>query len=292
MRTSKFHGTNINPKGYERGQLKFFVLLIPVAILMGLPILYIISHAFKPMSELFAYPPRFFVQNATLENFTQLFKSMDLSGVPASRYLFNSVLATLSVVVLTVLVSAAAAYALSKKRFKFKNVLFEINTLALMFIATAVSIPRYLVIVNMNLYDNFLVQILPFVALPTGIFLVKQFVDQLPDSLIEAARIDGASDLRIFRSIILPLIKPALATVAILSFQSVWTNVEPSTMFIDQEALKTFAFYISTLSSSGNAVAGQGVVAAASLLTFIPNLIIFIVMQNKVMDTMAHSGIK
>lgn len=287
-----FHGTKINPDRFDKSQLKFYAILIPMAIFMGLPIIYIFSHAFKPMDELFAYPPKFFVKNPTFDNFTNLFEAMDLSGVPISRYLFNSFTSTIAIVILTIVVSALAGFALSKKKFMLKGIIFEINTLALMFVPIAVAIPRYLVIVRTGLIDNFWAHILPVLAMPMGIFLVKQFMDQLPDSLIEAAKIDGAGDLRIFFQIVMPLVKPALATIAILSFQAAWNNVEPSTIYINNESLKTFAFYMSTLTSANNSVAGQGMAAASALIMFVPNLIIFILMQGKVMNTMAHSGIK
>ena len=287
-----FHGTKINPDRFDKSQLKFYAILIPMAIFMGLPIVYIFSHAFKPMDELFAYPPKFFVKNPTFDNFTNLFEAMNLSGVPISRYLFNSFTSTIAIVLLTIVVSALAGFALSKKKFKLKGIIFEINTLALMFVPIAVQIPRYLVIVRTGLIDNFWAHILPVLAMPMGIFLVKQFMDQLPDSLIEAARIDGAGDMRIFFQIVMPLVKPALATIAILSFQAAWNNVEPSTIYINNESLKTFAFYMSTLTSTNNSVAGQGMAAASALIMFVPNLIIFILMQGKVMNTMAHSGIK
>ncbi|GHU01462.1 hypothetical protein FACS1894147_01360 [Spirochaetia bacterium] len=131
-------------------------------------------------------------------------------------------------------------------------------------------------------------------AIPVGLFLVKQFIDQVPDSLIEAARIDGGSEFMIYRKIILPLVRPALSTVAILSFQAVWNNMETSQYYINEETLRTFAFYMNTLATgeSGVTIAGQGVNAAASLIMFLPNLIIFIVLQSQVMSTVAHSGIK
>lgn len=287
-----FHGTKINPDRFDKSQLKFYLVLIPMAIFMGLPIIYIFSHAFKPMDELFAYPPRFLVQNPTFDNFTSLFDAMNLSGVPITRYLFNSVTSTAIIVILTMLVSALAGFALSKKRFKLKGIIFEINTLALMFVPIAVGIPRYLVIVNTGLIDNFWSHIFPVLAMPMGIFLVKQFMDQLPDSLIEAAKIDGATDWKIFLQIVLPLVKPALATIAILSFQAAWNNIEPSTLYLNNENLKNFAFYMSTLTATNNGVAGQGMAAASALIMFVPNLVIFIFMQGKVMNTMAHSGIK
>lgn len=289
---ASFHGTKINPDRYDKSQIKFYFILIPMAIFMGLPLVYIFSHAFKPMDELFAYPPRFFVTNPTFDNFKNLFDNMSTSDVPISRYIFNSITSSILVVLLTILVSTLAGYALSKKKFKLKSTIFEINTLALMFVPIAVAIPRYLIIVRTGVVDTYWAHILPLLAMPMGIFLVKQFVDQVPDVLIEAAQMDGAKDLTIFFKIVLPLIKPVLATIAILSFQSVWNSTEASSIFINNESLKNFAFYMSTLTSSNNAVAGQGVAAVASLIMFIPNLLIFIIMQKNVMSTMAHSGIK
>ncbi|WP_163536081.1 carbohydrate ABC transporter permease [Gracilibacillus sp. YIM 98692] len=292
---ASFHGSKINPDRFHRSQLKFYFILIPMAVLMMLPIVYIFSHALKPIDELFAYPPRFFVQKPTLQNFQDLVNNSNATGVPMSRYLFNSIVVTIIVVFFTVVFSAMAGYALSKKQFKLKKTIFEINTLALMFVPAAVTIPRYLLIDEVGLLNTFFAHIFPLLAMPVGLFLVKQFIDQIPDELIEAALIDGATDFQIFRKIIIPLVKPAIATISILAFQAVWNNAETSTLFVDDENLKTFAFFMSTLAvdaGSGNTVAGQGMAAAASLIMFVPNLIIFIFMQSKVMNTMAHSGIK
>lgn len=292
---SNFQNSRINPKGYHPSQLKFYVMLLPLIIIMLLPIIFIFSHAFKPLDELFAYPPRFFVINPTFKNFTDLFSKMSGSGIPVSRYLFNSIVITIVTVAASIVVSSTAAYALSKKKFKLKKVLFSINTVALMFVPIAVTIPRFLIIERLNLMDTFLVHVLPGLAMPVGLFLIKQFIDGIPDDVVEAARIDGASDWRIYYAIILPMIKPAIATIAILTFQATWNNAEISTMYINDESLKTFAFYLTTLTSTvsgANAVAGQGISAAASLITFLPNLIIFILLQSQVMSTMSHSGLK
>jgi len=269
--------------------------LLPLVAFMILPIIFVFSHAFKPPDELFAYPPRFFVINPTFKNFTDLFSRMSNSGIPVSRYLFNSIAITAVTVVASVLVSSTAAYALSKKRFKLKKVLFAINTLALMFVPIAVTIPRFLIIEKLGLMDTFMVHILPGLAMPVGLFLIKQFVDGIPDEVVEAAQIDGASDLLIYWRIIMPMIKPAIATIAILTFQASWNNADTSSMYINNESLRSFAFYLSTLTSStagANAVAGQGIAAAASLIMFLPNLIIFVLLQSQVMSTMSHSGIK
>ncbi|MCB9453569.1 MAG: carbohydrate ABC transporter permease [Anaerolineaceae bacterium] len=285
----------INPQGFHVSQLKFYVILVPLAAFMLLPIIFIFSNAFKPPDELFAFPPRFFVINPTFKNFTDLFAKLTNSGIPVSRYLFNSILITLVTVVASILVSSAAAYSLSKKRFKLKQMLFAINNVALMFVPIAVTIPRFLVIQKLGLLDTFWVHILPVLAMPVGLFLLKQFIDGIPDEVIEAAQIDGASDFWIYWRIILPMIRPALATIAILTFQAAWNNADISTLYINTESLRTLAFYLSTLTSTtsgANVVAGQGVAAAAALIMFLPNLVIFIFLQGQVMSTMSHSGLK
>lgn len=289
----KLWGTGMNPKYFHSSQLKFYAYLLPVALVMALPILYIIMTAFKPAGELYAYPPRFFVRNPTLDNFVNLFQIASDSAVPASRYLVNSIVATVIVVAATLLMTAATAYVLSKKNFRGKKLLLEINNTALMFVPIAVAIPRYFIIIAFGLKNSFWANVIPLLAMPVGLFLVKQFVDQIPGALVEAAVIDGATDFQILGKIIIPLLRPALSTVAILAFQSAWTATEASTQYVESSNLKTFAYYVSTLSNSaGNTVAGQGIAAAGTLLIFIPNLVLFIIMQSKVMDTMAHSGIK
>jgi ABC-type glycerol-3-phosphate transport system permease component len=294
-RFSGIHSNRINPKGFHPSQIKFYLVLLPVVVFMLLPMIFIFSNAFKPPDELFAYPPRFLVTNPTDKNFTDLFARLARSGVPVSRYLFNSILITLVTVAASIVVSTTAAYALSKKKFALKNTLFAINTVALMFVPIAVTIPRFLVIERLNLMDSFWVHILPLLALPVGLFLIKQFIDSIPNEVVEAAQIDGASDVAIYWSIILPMIKPAMATIAILTFQATWNNAETSTLYINSESLKTFAFYLTTLTATtagANVVAGQGIAAAASLIMFLPNLLIFIILQSQVMSTMSHSGLK
>ena len=289
---ASYRATKINPQTFGRGQIKFLLILIPVSLFMAMPIVYIFNHAFKPLTELFEWPPKFFVRSPSLKNFVDLFEVTSTTGVPMARYLFNSILISLVVVFLSIFVSSVAGFALSKLEFRLKKTLMFANNIALMFVGAAVVIPRYLIIQNLGLIDTFWVHILPGLAIPVGLFLIKQFIDQIPNELLEAARMDGATDFQIYYKIILPLIKPALATIAIVSFQSVWNNVETSTNYINNESLKTFAFYMSTLTTSTNTVAGQGMAAAAALIMFVPNLVIFIILQKNVMNTMAHSGIK
>jgi ABC-type glycerol-3-phosphate transport system permease component len=288
-----YKGHKMNPQRFEKGQIKIYLLILPMVLLTGLPIVFIFFHAFKPMEELFAFPPKFITTHPTLDNFRALVKASRSAGIPLSKYIFNSILITGVVVFGSLLFSTMAAYALSKLRFKGRRTMMQINQIALMFVSVAVMIPRYLVINKLGLVDTFFAQILPLVALPVGLFLVKQFVDQVPDSLIEAAYMDGAKEWQIYLKVILPLIKPAIATAAILVFQQVWTNLETSNYYINDESLKSLAFYMNTLAgSTSNTVAGQGVAAAASLIMFLPNFILFCILQKNVMNTMAYSGIK
>ena len=288
---ASFQSSKINPVRLHTSQIKFFLILIAMAAFMLLPLIFILFNAFKPMDELFAFPPRFLVHRPTMANFHALFSAMTVTGVPVDRFLLNSIVTGTLTVIFTIVISISAGYALSKKKFKLKKFLFEVNTLALMFVPIAVSIPRYIVIVQLGLIDQFFAHILPMLAMPVGLFLIKQFVDQVPDSLLEAAQIDGANDWFIIKKVVYPMTKPAIATVAILAFQAAWNSTEASSMYIDQENLRTFAFYMSTLAAP-NVVAGMGMAAASALIMFIPNLIIFIIMQGQVMNTMAHSGLK
>lgn len=289
---SNYNATKINPKKFHKSQIKFILILTPIAIFMAMPIVYIFNHAFKPITELFEWPPKFFVRNPTLDNFIDLFEVTSTTGIPMSRYLFNSIVISAVVVFASIFVSSIAGFALSKLDFKLKKPLLIANNIALMFVGASVVIPRYLIIERLGLIDTFWVHIIPGLAIPVGLFLIKQFIDQIPKELLEAAKIDGATNFQIYYKIILPLIKPALATIAIVSFQAVWNDAGTSTTYVNNESLKTFAFYMSTLTTATNSVAGTGMSAASALIMFVPNLVIFIFLQKNVMNTMAHSGIK
>jgi len=284
----------INPPRFDRSQIKIWVYLLPIAVLMAVPIIFNVSTALKPLDELFLYPPTLFPHKPTLGNFTQLFRFSDENSVPFSRYMFNSLLSSGIVVVASIIFSLMAGYVLSKKEFAGRQLLSTINTIALMFAPAAVTIPRFFVIKYLGLIDNFGAHIWPALAMPVGLFLVKQFIDQLPDALFDAAKVDGANDYFIVSRIVAPMVVPALVTVAILAFQSSWNATVASASYINNETLKTLPSYMSSITdtTSGKTVAGMGASAAANLIVFLPNLLLFIILQSRVMNTMAHSGIK
>ena len=291
IRRGRLHATQIDPQHFSTGQLKFYCILLPLAMFMVLPVVMTVNRAFMPLGELFAFRPHIFAKDPTLNNFKALFAVSSTTGVPLSRYLLNSVIVTLLTVLLNLLITILGAYAFAKKRFKGKALLFEINQLALMFVPTAVAISRYLVIVELELTDTWLVHVLPLAAMPVGLFLVKQFMDQIPDALIEAAVIDGANEMTIISKIVVPIVRPALATSVVLTFQQVWMAVEASNNYITDDSMRTLAYFLNSLSTN-NTVAAAGMAAAASVILFVPNLIIFVCMQSQVMNTMSHSGIK
>lgn len=289
---ASYFGSMIDPKGFHPSQIKFYCIIVPVVFIMILPLVYIVFTAFKPISELYAYPPKFITFNLTFQNFKSLFEATSQTGISLGRYVFNSVFVSIVVIVLSLLMSSLAAFAFSFINFKGKKFLFMANQFAIMFIAIAVAVPRFIVISTLGITNTYLAHIIPLLAMPVGVFLLKQFIDQIPRALSEAAVIDGANRWQIYFQIVLPNIKPALATVAILTFQQVWNNTETSTLYVVDEALKTLPYYLNSLSFGTSSIASQGISAAASLIVFLPNIIIFIILQKQVMNTMAHSGIK
>lgn len=282
----------INPSRFHRSQIKFILILLPIVLVMLVPILFIISHAFKPLEELYAYPPKIFASRITFDNFKNLFEAATQTEVPFSRYLFNSIIACIIVIILSLAISSLGAYAFSFLKFKGKKVLFTATQIAIMFVPIAVAVPRYMVLTFLGITNTFMAHIIPLLAMPVGIFLLKQFMDQIPRDLIDAAAMDGANKLQFYWHIVMPLVKPALATVAILAFQASWNNVESSQLYLVNENLKTLPYYFGTLTMGLSSIASQGMAAAASLIIFSPNIIVFIILQSNVMSTMAHSGLK
>lgn len=280
-------------KSMDTFQKVLVFLLIIFSIFMLLPLIFIFNHALKPYHELFIYPPNIFVREPSFQNFVELFLVASSSTVPVTRYLFNSIVISGGAVLCVTIVSALCAYPISKHKFPGHKFVFALILLTLMFAPEAVQIPRYLVASNLGIMNTYFGHILPLLAMPVGVFLLKQFIDQLPNELLEAARMDGATEFHIFLRIVIPIVMPAVATVAILTFQNSWGNVETSTLFMQDDEMKNFPFFLSTLTNNlANSVARQGAAAAAAMVMFVPNLIIFLVFQGKVIETMAHSGIK
>ena len=270
------------------GNFMVFFMLVAVGIFMGLPLYYNIIQSFKPVEERFIFPPRFYVVNPTGVNYTQLFQLVSDLTVPFSRYLFNSVFVSIATTSIGVIIGAMAAYPFAKKKFPGKEGLWKLIMLTLLFSGGVTALPSYIIQAKLGLLNTYWVLILPSLASTLHMFLLRQFMLQIPDSLLDAAKIDGASDMKIFLSIVMPNVKPAWMTVMVLSFTSIWNAGSGGVIF--KEELKLLPTALSQISAGG--IARSGASAAAGVLLMIPPIVSFVLTQSKMLQTMAHSGIK
>ncbi len=269
------------------GNLIIWLLLTAVGIFMLLPLVYAIMQSFKPIDELFLYPPRFYVMRPVTTNYTMLLRLINNLWVPFSRYLFNSVLITIVVTVGQILITSAAAYTMSKFKTGI-SWMFQVVVLTLLFNGTVLAIPRYIIMNELNVVNTYWAYILPALPSSMGLFLMKQFMDQLPYALIEASMIDGANHFKIYWSIIMPSVKPAWLTLLIFSFQSIW-SITGGSLIYDEE-LKMLPDAINQVLSGS--IERTGASTAGSVLLMIPPIVIFIFTQSNVVQTMTSSGIK
>jgi putative chitobiose transport system permease protein len=270
------------------GDFTLFLFLFLGGVFMVLPFVFVIVNAFKPMDELFLFPPRFFVMRPTTDNFKMLGKLTSSLWVPFSRYAFNSILVTVVGTVGCVLISSLAAYPLAKHKFAGKTLLLQLVTLALLFTNEVVEVPRYIVLAKLGMVNTYFAIIFPALAGSMGVFLMEKFMRQFPDSTLEAARIDGASEFTIFWRIMMPFQRPAWLTLVIFTFTSIWNST--GGILIYDEQMKVLPTILKQISSGG--IARSGVGSAVALLLLIPPIIIFVVSQSSVMETMAQSGMK
>ncbi|MCI8461988.1 MAG: carbohydrate ABC transporter permease [Lachnospiraceae bacterium] len=270
------------------GNILVFIMLVVLGGFMLLPVLYTVVQAFKPMEELFIFPPRFTVQNPTLKNFKLIGQLVDNLWVPFSRYTFNSVFVSAAGTAGNVVIASMAAYPLAKNDFPGKKFLFKIVTVALLFSGGVLGLAQYIIMAKLHMINTYWALILPSVATPMGLFLMKQFMEGISTSLLEAARIDGMNEFQIYWSIVMPNVKPAWLTMIIFAFQGMWSMTGGN--FIYKEELKMLPTALAQIQSGG--IARAGVAAAANLLMFIPPVIMFLVTQSSIMETMAHAGIK
>ena len=271
------------------GNIQVVAVLFIMGAFMALPMIYAICNAFKPLDELFVFPPRFLVRNPTWDNFRDLFKLTSNSWVPFSRYLLNTLFITSVGTAGQVFLASLAAYALAKNNFPGKRFINTSIVLSLMFSSTVTAIPNYLIMAKLHWIDTYLAIIVPAFQSSLGLYLIRQFMENvIPDSVIEAARIDGASEFTIYRSIVMPMIKPAWLTLVILSVQSLWNVTGGS--YIYSEQLKPLTVALNQLMQGGIARAGVG--AAVSVVMMIVPVVLFVCVQSNVLETMATSGMK
>ena len=276
------------PNRSVAGDFFLFLFLLLVAIIMVFPIVYAVSSALKPLDELFKFPPTVFPQHPTLDNFSDLFVTMGKSWVTFSRYLFNTVFITAVGTAGHLIIASMGAFVLAKYEFPGNQVFFKIVTVAMMFTGYVTQIPNYLILNKLGWIDTYWAIIIPAFASPMGLFLMKQFMEGLPTSLIEAAKIDGANEWRVFSGIVMPNVKPAWMTLIIFSVQALWNN--RASTFIYSEERKTLVFAMQQIQGGGIARTGQG--AAVLVVLMAVPIVIFIFSESQILETMASSGLK
>ena len=270
------------------GDIFLYLFLAFVALVMAFPIIYAVGSAMKPLDELFKFPPTILPQNPTFDNFSDLFVTMGKSWVTFSRYLFNTVFITAAGTAGHLLVASMAAFVLAKYEFPGGPMFFKLVTIAMMFTGYVTAIPNYLIINALGWVDTYWAIIIPAFASPMGLFLMKQFMEGLPTALIEAAKIDGANEWRVFTGIVMPNVKPAWMTLIIYSVQGLWNN--RASTYIYSEEKKTLVYALQQVQGGGIARTGQG--AAVLVVVMIVPIVIFIFSESQILETMASSGLK
>jgi ABC-type glycerol-3-phosphate transport system permease component len=267
------------------------LLLGGVAFFMALPLVFTVSNAFKPIDEIFSFPPKLFVRNPTFKNFTDLIGIFDDSWVPFSRYIFNTFFIAIVGTFGHVIIASAAAYPLAKIKFPGRGILFSLVVMSLMFTPYVTQVPNYMTISWLHLINTYWAILLPAFGMTLGLYLMKQFMEQIPDSLLEAAKIDGASEYKVYWTIVMPIVKPAWLTLIIFALQNLWTNGSvTSHKYIYSEQLKTVDYVFGQIANGG--LVRTGPVSAVTLLMMSVPIIVFIVTQSNIIQTMSTSGIK
>jgi len=270
------------------GNVGVTIVLAFFGAFMLLPMIYSVCQALKPMDELFVFPPRFFVRNPTLKSFRDLFRLIGDQTIPFSRYIFNTVLISVTGTFGHVVIASMAAYAFAKMRFPGNKWMFQTIVTALLFNATVLGIPSFMVFTWLGLLDNPLVIILPAWQSTLGLYLMKQNMESIQDAVLEAARIDGAGEFHIFFGIVMPTMKPAWLTLIVLSFSGLWNTGAVNTIY--SENWKTLNYAMSQILAGG--IARTNAAAAASVVMMIVPIAVFIFTQSNVVETMGSSGMK
>lgn len=271
------------------GDIGIDLMLLIFGAFMFLPMLYAFCQALKPLDELWMFPPRFFVRNPTMKNFTELFRLMSTSYVPFSRYIFNTALVSVAGTFGHLFLASMAAYSLTKINFPGRKWMFQLIYLSLMFNSTVTSITNFITMAALHWVDTYWALIVPAFGSTLGLYLMRQFMDSsVPDSVLESARLDGAKEISIYWNIVMPMVKPAWLTLIVYCFQGLWNS--GSSIYIYSEELKTFNYAIQQILAGG--IVRSGASAAATVIMMLVPIIVFVVSQSNIIETMASSGLK
>ncbi len=270
------------------GDLLNFLFLALLGIIMLIPVVFSVSNAFKPLDELFVFPPRFFVRHPTFANFRILPSLFSDSLVPLSRYILNTLFITIAGTAGSIVIASMAAYVLEKKKFRMREGIFKLVVNTLMFTPAVTAIPSFLIMSKLGFINSYAAILIPTIGSSLNVFLMKQFMVGVPNTILEAARIDGSGEQRIFWRIVMPSVKPAWMTLIIFCIQNLWGATGGN--YIYNEELKTLPYALSQVMSAGLVRAGAS--AAITTLMMIVPMCVFVITQSNIMETMMSSGIK
>ncbi|WP_287544087.1 MULTISPECIES: carbohydrate ABC transporter permease [Bifidobacterium] len=263
-----------------------YCVLALIGVVWIFPFLWMALGSVKTQREILASPPKLLPEHATLENFTQWFQELNFGS-----YFTNSLVVAVITVLGNIVFCSMVGYALAKMKFAGKNIVFGAVMVTLMVPSVATFVPLFVIVSNLGLSNTYAALILPFLTQPIGVFLMRQFIAGIPDALMEAARIDGAGELRIFFQIILPQCGPAMATLAILTFLSSWNNFLWPLVAAQTDDMYTLPVALSLYSTGQNAT-NYSVLLAGAVLIITPILLLFVFLQRYFIQGVAMTGIK
>ena len=270
----------------SRASIVLYVLLTLGLVLMIAPFVWMVLGSFKAQGEFLRLPPTWLPEQPTFNNFQRLIDQLDMP-----RFFFNSIVVAVAVTIGNLVFSPMLGYALAKLKFGGKGVLLGLVLATLMLPGAAILVPQFVLMSALGLVNTYPALILPFLAGPFGVFLTRQFFSGLPDELLEAARMDGASEFRIFWTIAMPLAGPVLATLGILTFLATWNSFIYPLVMAQEPEMYTLPVALATF-ATGQYQADHGMLMAGALVLVLPILILFVVLQRWITEGIATTGLK
>ncbi|MCL2708104.1 MAG: carbohydrate ABC transporter permease [Defluviitaleaceae bacterium] len=272
----------------KAGTVGILLFLLIISTMMFFPFYLTVIQSFKPIEEFFYWPPRFYVINPTGRNYSIVFRVIDNWMVPMTRFMFNSIFTAVAGTAMAVVLSCLAAYPLAKGKIPGMKFLTAVVIGTLLFSNNSMDFFRYIILSGLRMVDTYWALIIPWISGTMYVFLIRQFIiGTMQDEIIEASRIDGASEYTILFKIVMPMIKPAILTMIVYAFPTIWTAVGTG---VYTENLRTLPSVIGQIAMGGTAFSGPA--SAAGVMIMVPSLVIFIYSQRSIMATMAYSGIK
>lgn len=263
-----------------------YILIIVVSLIFIFPFVWMVLTSFKTLGETLTFPPKIFPQKWQFENYIKAWQSG-----PFFRYFLNSVIVTFFTIVLQVLTIVPAAYGFARYKFKGKNLLFLIVMITMMIPAQLIFLPVFLMMSKVRLINTYFSLILPFASQAFGIFLLRQRFMQIPTELVEAARLDNASEIKILYKIFLPQAKSTLLTVILFTFINTWNDYFWPLVMTTKDTVRTLPLGVSMLKSTMDGVSWNTLMAG-NVILMIPIVIIFILAQKKIIEAFVYTGIK